>query len=540
MKASLVFLPMVLMATSLASQEQLPRFISEVTVNNVTVDVMVRDAQGLPVTGLKKEDFRLREDGKEQTITNFLVVEGGQIKDAKDEPLVGQPMPRLVVVFFDLYLMTEAEKQVVLKTLRQAVEDGLPPGQEVAVLSFDGQLRVHTEPTASTEKLLRALRDVDRLRATGLQRQIRLSAFDVRDVPARETWSTYQFRRAQNQEYWFEMRQMVSRVEHAFTAALQRYGLRNARKIALLVSPGFPRAENVPIYRDYDFWLDTPPEYRQAGLLGRAALQAAEQEFTLYTLDPSGTQLTTADASQAGPPPFTSDYGNVAFWREADRKDTLIQAARLTGGEALFTTDAGAALADVERLTSSFYSLAFQPPHAGDGKRHTLEVEVVGHPEYQLTYRREYVDRPIAERDADRVRASLLLGEQSNDLGLVLVLDKPTSKLKVGAKGMRAFRMNAELRIPYAHLTLIPRGDTFWGQVQVVILVVDQAGNQSELAHQLLPLQVPAQKVEQARQLGYFTYTFTLELEGGAQSLRVAVEDTLAKVTSTVIADLRL
>jgi hypothetical protein len=76
--------------------------------------------------------------------------------------------------------------------------------------------------------------------------------------------------------------------------------------------------------------------------------------------------------------------------------------------------------------------------------------------------------------------------------------------------------------------------------VQVVILVVDQAGNQSELAHQLLPLQVPAQKVEQARQLGYFTYTFTLELEGGAQSLRVAVEDTLAKVTSTVIADLRL
>jgi VWFA-related protein len=527
-------------ATPVAAQQDVPRFVTEVVVNNVTVDVVVRDAQGLPVTGLTKESFRLREDGKEQTITNFLVVEGGRISHAKDQSLVGLPMPRLVLVFFDLYLMTEPDKRSVVETLQQAVADGLPPGVEVAVVSFDGQLRVHTEPTASTERVLRALKEVSRLPATGLQRQIRLSAFDVRDVPARETWSTYQYRRAQNQEYWFEMRQMVSRLERAFTAALQRYGKFPARKIAILVSPGFPRAENVPIYRDYDFWLDTLPEYRHAGLLGKAALQAAEQEFTLYTLDPSGTQFSTADASQSGSPAFTSDVGNVAFWREADRKDTLIQAARLTGGEAIFTTDGAAALADVERLTSSFYSLAFQPPHAGDGKRHTIEVEVVGHPEYQLTYRREYVDRPLAERDADRVRASLLLGEQSNDLGVVLVLDKPVSKVRLGAKGMRVFRMNAELRIPYAHLTLIPRGETHWGQVQVVILVVDPAGNQSELAHQLVPLELPAGKVAEARRIGYFAYRFTLELEGGQQSVRVAVEDTLAKTTSTVMADLKL
>lgn len=522
------------------AQESLPRFISEVTVNNVTVDVVVRDAQGLPVNGLQAKDFRLWEDDVEQTITNFLAIEGGHVSQAKDASLVGQPMPRLVVLFFDLYLMTETDKRTVLATVRDVLAGGLPPGQEVAVLSFDGTLRVHTEPTASAERLERALKEVSRLPATGLQRQIRLSAFDVRDVPARETWSTYQYRRAQNQEYWFEMRQMVSRLERAFSAALQRYANVPARKIAVLVSPGFPRTENVPIYRDYDFWLDTPPEYRHAGLLGKTALQAAEAEYTLYTLDPSGTQLTTADASQRTSPLESGDVGNVAFWREADRKDTLIQAARLTGGDAIFSTDAGAALADVERITGTYYSLAFQPPHAGDGKRHTIRVQVVGHPEYQLTYRREYVDRPVAERDADRIRAGLLLGEQSNDLGLVLVLDKPTSKFRVGAKGMRVFRVGAELRIPYAKLTLLPRGSTSWGQVQVVVLVVDTAGNQSELAHQLLPLELPSDQVEEARRRGYFAYRFTLELEGGEQSLRVAVEDTLAKASSSVIADLRL
>ncbi|MGC8917116.1 MAG: VWA domain-containing protein [Thermoanaerobaculum sp.] len=522
------------------AQETQPKFITEVTVNNVNVDVVVRDAQGLPVNGLKVSDFRLWEDDKEQPITNFLAVEGGQVSQAKDPAVIGQPMPRLVVVFFDLYLMTESDKRTVLDTLHDTFAAGLPPGQEVAVLSFDGQLRVHTEPTASSERVLRALKEVSRLSATGLQRQIRLSSFDVRDVPARETWSTYQYRRAQNQEYWFEMRQMVSRVERAFSAAIQRYAKTPARKIAVLVSPGFPRAENVPIYRDYDFWLDTPPEYRHAGLLGKTALLAAEAEYTLYTLDPSGTQLTTADASQRSSPLDSGDVGNAAFWREADRKDTLIQAARLTGGEAIFSTDAGAAFADVERITGTYYSLAFQPPHAGDGKRHTIKVEVVGHPEYQLTYRREYVDRPVTERDADRIRAGLLLGEQSNDLGLLLVLDKPTSKFRMGAKGMKVYRMGAELRIPYANVTLIPRGNTYWGQVQVVILVVDKAGNQSELAHQLVPLELPADKVEDARRRGYFAYRFTLELEGGAQSLRVAVEDTLAKATSTVMADVRL
>ncbi|MCX7895333.1 MAG: VWA domain-containing protein [Thermoanaerobaculum sp.] len=539
MKSALV-LSLILFATPVLAQEQVPRFISEVTVNNVTVDVVVRDANGVPVNGLRMQDFRLWEDDKEQVITNFLAVEGGQIMQAKDPQLLGQPMPRLVVLFFDLYLMTEADKRQVLENLADIVGTGLPPGQEVAVLSFDGTLRVHCEPTASLERLQRALKEVSRLSATGLQRQIRLSSFDVRDLPARETWSTYQFRRAQNQEYWFEMRQMVSRLERAFSAALQRYSKVPARKIAVLISPGFPRAENVPIYRDYDFWLDTPPEYRHAGLLGKTALQAAEAEYTLFTLDPSGTQLSTVDASQRSSSLDMGDVGNVAFWRESDRKDTLIQAARLTGGEAIFSSDAGAALADVERVTATYYSLAFQPPHAGDGKRHTIRVEVVGHPEYRLTYRREYVDRPLSERDADRIRAGLLLGEQSNDLGLVLVLEKSQSRLRVGAKGLKVHRLNAELRIPYAQLTLLPRGKDHWGQVQVVILVVDKAGNQSELAHQLLPLELPADKVAEARARGYFAYRFTLELEGGEQSLRVAVEDTLAKTTSTVMADLRL
>lgn len=517
----------------------LPEFVSEVKVNNITVDVQVRDAQGIPIEGLGRGDFRILEDGADQRVTNFLAVSGGKIDASRDPTLIGQAAPREVVLFFDNYLMTESDKRQVVKGFEQAFGYGVPPAMTVAVASFDGTLRVHTQPTSSRERVLAALREVDRVPATGLQRQIRLGSFDTRDAPRRESLAGYDMRRMQNEEYWNEMRRMVDRVQNAFAATTQRFSATDARKIIVLVSPGFPRAQNVPLYRDYDFYLDTPPDYRNVGLLGRAAHLAADLEYTLYTLDPSGNQILNADASNGSTPAF-NDVADVNFWREADRKDTLIQAARLTGGRALFTSDAGAAVADVERLTSSFYSLAYQPDHYGDGKAHTIKVEVVGHPDYQLVYRTTYTDRPFDEREAERSRAALLTGDTENPLGIELVLEKPRGHFRFGAEGMRVFKIPAELRIPYAKLAMVPRGAVSWGQVQVVVLAVDPKGNQSELAHQTVPIQLSSEKLEEARKKGYFAFTFTLEVEGGQRSIRVAVNDVLAHTTSTVIADLKL
>ena len=45
----------------------------KVASNIVVVRVVVRDAQGNPVEGLKKEDFKIFDRGKEQTITQFEV-----------------------------------------------------------------------------------------------------------------------------------------------------------------------------------------------------------------------------------------------------------------------------------------------------------------------------------------------------------------------------------------------------------------------------------------------------------------------------------
>jgi len=529
-------------AAAQQQQQPVPAFVSEVRVNNVTVDVQVRDEKGVPVSGLRREDFRILENDREQALTNFSVVEAGQVAASVDAALVGQPAARQMVIFFDLYLMLESDKQRALESLRGFVDAGMPPGVSVAVASFDGTLRVHTEPTARREKVLAAFKEVERLSATGLQRQVKLASFEAAPR-TRESWSTYEYRRTQNQEYWQELRRMTARVESAFTATVQRFSTAQARKVVVMVSPGFPRAENIPIYRDYDFFLDTPPDYRNVGLYGRAAYLASELEYTMYALDPTASQYGDAesgvDASRDAPPAAT-DVADVRFWREADRKDNLTKAARITGGDAIFTRDAAAALADVDRLTSTYYSLGYQPEHAGDGKEYHITVSVVGHPEYLLTHRKSYVDRPFEERDAEHSRAALLTGDTANPLGIMLVLDKPESRFKLGAGKMKAYRINAELRIPFAQLTMLPRGEVSWGQVQVVLVGVDKQGNQSELSHQTVPIQLATEKVAEAREKGYFAYRFTLELEGGTTSVRLAVNDALAHTTSTVFADLAL
>ncbi len=59
-------------STPAETQDRNP-FQLKATSNLVVVRVVVRDAQGKPVEGLRKEDFRLFDQGKEQSISQFEV-----------------------------------------------------------------------------------------------------------------------------------------------------------------------------------------------------------------------------------------------------------------------------------------------------------------------------------------------------------------------------------------------------------------------------------------------------------------------------------
>ena len=98
------------------AQDPAQPFQIQVQTNVVMVRVVVRDAQGRPVAGLHKEDFRLFDNGKPQEITGFAVETAGpKAAVAPDAAVAAAPTPapsnppvpaetvpqRFVALFFD-------------------------------------------------------------------------------------------------------------------------------------------------------------------------------------------------------------------------------------------------------------------------------------------------------------------------------------------------------------------------------------------------------------------------------------------------------
>jgi VWFA-related protein len=71
-------------------------FNLQVKSNLVVVRVLVRDAQGKPVDGLRKEDFRVLDSGKEQSIAQFESRSPGSETSAAT-----QPATHFIALFFD-------------------------------------------------------------------------------------------------------------------------------------------------------------------------------------------------------------------------------------------------------------------------------------------------------------------------------------------------------------------------------------------------------------------------------------------------------
>ena len=132
----LALIPWLAVAPWTASQEQPPTFKREVEV--VTVDVVVANKAGNPVTGLAREDFTILDEGVPQTIVNFDVV------TVPDEPAPSpfRPVERLrvatntaprlpgrtfVVVFDNISmspLNTQRAKAAVVAFLEKGLRDG--------------------------------------------------------------------------------------------------------------------------------------------------------------------------------------------------------------------------------------------------------------------------------------------------------------------------------------------------------------------------------------------------------------------------------
>jgi len=133
----------------------------------VVVDVVARDHDQRPVTGLRAADFELFEDGVRQTITAFDEV-GGAAPNASEE-LPSAPgnrvrfpdgAPGVIALAFEQ--LSPAGAQLAEKAATDFINDSTAGGDHAAVFNLDRGLHLVVPYSAEKSALLKGLREIAR------------------------------------------------------------------------------------------------------------------------------------------------------------------------------------------------------------------------------------------------------------------------------------------------------------------------------------------------------------------------------------------
>ncbi len=571
----LVTLMVLAVALFVSAKDDGSPFRGETTVNVVEVPVRVVDHKtGEPVVGLTAADFEILEDGAVQPISNFAEL----WRSEDDAAAVGGFDPERVesgsaelrtrtveiVYLFDLFLMNNEGKNRAIEGLRSAYERGVPEGQNISLVAFDGALETFADRTDEREEILEALDEIGYLTTRGNQQTIAFSEELIDTQVSGERDQAWYERRQRNREFVRELEEKVLRVADAAIATMARYATADGRRALVVFTPGQPRTDWAPEYSAVDF-VNAEARYPTHDLWRDLALEAADLGFTLFIVDSSGVRVNFGSDVEVGitdtlresfdqgsvfrptgefgvasatGDDFAFDPGgetrNLGSWLEQNRKSTMILASTATGGAALFESNVGAAVAEVNKNLGHHYVLAYVADHSGDGLAHSIEVRVPGYPEYRVDYRTGYVDQSAAVRSGQRMRSAMLFGADANPLGIRVDIGDSESRFRLGAAGSKRIKVPLHVKIPYGRLEMIERGDLYWSKVWISLFAEDSQGNQSALASHEQAITVGADRYQQAVVKGYFSYHTTVEIEGGGHKVFVGVQEELSGRTSIV------
>jgi len=131
-------------------------FSMRVDVDLVTVEVTALDKNGKPAHNLKKENFRLYEDGKKQEILSF-----DEVKEGSEAPISiladNAPRGKTVLIVFDDCRIAPANIKRSRDSAAKFVIGSMGPEDLFAVARFDGSMNILQNFTSDRAKVLAAI-----------------------------------------------------------------------------------------------------------------------------------------------------------------------------------------------------------------------------------------------------------------------------------------------------------------------------------------------------------------------------------------------
>ncbi len=117
----------------------------KVETREVLVDTVVTDKKGNYVRDLTAKDFKVWEDGKEQTVTSF---------SREDETLSpSHPQKHYLVLFFDNSTMEFSDQARARDAAAKFIDANAGPDRLIAIIDFAGALHIAQNFTADAERL---------------------------------------------------------------------------------------------------------------------------------------------------------------------------------------------------------------------------------------------------------------------------------------------------------------------------------------------------------------------------------------------------
>ncbi len=552
-----VMLLMVIAAIDPAIADETPKqepvggleFIDEVQVTVVNVDVFVRDGKGQPVEDLGRDDFRLLQDGKPVEVSNFAVLskevirhlltplgEAATATTAGVAPVALPPeiRPVFVVLYIDNENLRPFDRNRVLRRVREFVIENLEPPVEMMVVSYQRSLDVAQPFTQNSRAVNDALRGMTQITGGRVEFDNARRAIidDLQEAkegsggqegqagPAALRQRIYQYAEEEASNLGFTLsalRQMIAMLSGV-----------EGRKSIIYISSGLPMTPGYGLMQEYAAVFKDNSIMANRSILDRTqafhelAAAANAQEVSMYTIDAEG--LDTLDGGSAesayGRDPVSASTASKNF------KDSLDYLADATGGIAIINTnDPTAGLVRISEDLFSYYSLGYKLSSLDVDRVHRLEVEIPGHPDYDLRYRRRFVEKSQETQVQDRVFTSLMVDVDDNPMDLELTDAEPSA-----VSGNR-WTVPLHVTVPLDKVALLPVAEEYVGQVVLFIGAQDVKGRSSETQRQEHEIRIPAADYENAvRQR--FGIDVTLLLEEGQQRVAVGLMDQLTRRAS--------
>jgi len=532
-------------------------FVDELEVTVVNVIVHVTGKGDRPVTDLKREDFRIFQDGVEKEVTNFqlyteevyrgrfdeLVSPAPTPRSSRDAELPPRPRPVYMVLYVDNENLVPIDRNRVLSQARQFVRDNLHPPVQMMVVSYQRSLKILQPFTSDPQEVLAALRGL----------RTHSGGFPERESERRELVDGMQVNRQQQQTkggqdartgwergdfyqrilaFAEEELNTLSFTVDALRTVISSVGGLEGKKGIVYISNGLPMVPGLDLFMSYAEVFNEQSILTQTSRFDRTLLfssltaAANAHDVSFYTIGAGGLELVgKADAKHAAP----ADTQTASIGAD-NYIDPLRFMADSTGGLAIVeTNDIASGLDRVEQDMFSYYSLGYNLSASGGDRVHRIKVTLPEHPGYTIRYRRRFVEKSTETRVLDKVLTGLMFDLDENPLDVRFEAGTPSPT--EGGRAMVPF----ELSFPVRNIALLPDGEDYVGHVTYFIAARDDEGKQSDVVQQQREVRVPATDYEvvQSKRLAIMV---DLLMNPGNQSVVVGLLDNLTRQSSYLTA----